>query len=472
MLSRSSLATKKNSISITVSMYDLKDVPGKGSGLVATKKIPQGTRILCEEPVIRIPHSYDQLGSETLQRYVHEQVNALTDQKREAFLALRNIYPYKNPIEQSIGIVSTNALPIDDGDTGAGIFLSASRINHACDNNAQKNWNENIKRHTVHALRDINEGEEITVYYLAVHNSRGARQEALRAKFKFSCSCHLCSLPASQSQLNDEILAEIDRLDRLVGQRGLEGMIKSPLRILGYLDRENQLYDITGADDPGLSRVYWDAAQVAIVHGDLARGRIFAERAVRGWRISAGSDSHKVIKYGALAREPSQIPGYGISMHWKTKVDEVPNALESKEFEDWLWKREQSPRSGAQVGLRNRAIFPAFSGLPDEGGVDLDFYKGPSEPSQHWCFLAEIVDFDFLTRLHMEISDIDGTNIPLFFYTDGRGRELESARIQKGYTVAILYAQQHAFMFDKPGIRHENPARLKVQIPKTIQFCA
>jgi SET domain-containing protein len=45
----------------------------------------------------------------------------------------------------------------------AGIFLDACRINHACDNNAQKSWNENIKRHTIHALRDIEKDEEITI---------------------------------------------------------------------------------------------------------------------------------------------------------------------------------------------------------------------------------------------------------------------------------------------------------------------
>lgn len=452
-------------------MYDLKDVLGKGKGLVATRKILQGTRILCEEPVIQTPHNHDQLGNEKLQKSVRQQVNALTEQERQAFLGLHNIYPYKNPIEQYIGIIRTNALPIEDGETGGGIFLEASRINHACDNNAQKSWNENIKRHTIHALRDINEGEEITIYYLAAHNSRQARQEALGAKFKFSCSCRLCSLPPEQIARNDEVLEEIHSLDCLVGQRGLEGILSSPLETLRYLDREIQLYEMTGPDDPGLSRVYLDAAQVAIVHGDLARGHIFAERAVRGWRISGGSDSKHVIEYGALPQNPSQLPLYGLSMLWKTRMNDVPNALESTEFEDWLWKREKSPRLGARVGLRNREIFPAFNGLPDERYVDLGFYRGgPGQPNRHWCFLAEIVDFSFFTRLHMEIRDIDGRKVPLFFYTDGRGSELESAKIQSGYTVAILYAQQHAFMFDEPGIRHEDPARLKVQLPKTIQF--
>ena len=118
-------------------MYELKDVPGKGKGLVATINVPQGTRILCEEAVIRTPHNHDLLGSENLQRYVRQQVNALTEQKRLAFLSLHNIYPYKNSTEQYIGIIHTNAFPIEDGETGGGVFLEASRINHACDNNTQ-----------------------------------------------------------------------------------------------------------------------------------------------------------------------------------------------------------------------------------------------------------------------------------------------------------------------------------------------
>lgn len=444
-------------------MYELKDVPGKGKGLVATAKIPQGTRILCEEAVIRFPHIHDQRVNKSLQRCICQLVNALTEQQRLAFLSLHNIYPYKNHAEQYIGIIRTNAFSIEDDGSGGGVFLEASRINHACDNNSQKGWNENIKRHTVHALREINEGEEITIYYLAVHNSRQARQEALRAKFKFSCSCRICSLPRKQIKENDEILKEIDHLDYLVGQCGLQGILSSPLRTLRYLDREIQLYNMTGPDDPGLSRVYMDAAQVAIAHGDLARGRIFAERAVRSWRISGGSDSKNVIKFGTLPQNPSQLQLYGMSMQWKTAVDDVPNAFESTELEDWLWKRGKSPSSGAQVGLHDRAIFPAFSGLPDNRDVDLNFYKTSDQPHQHWCFLAEILNFDFLTRLHMEIRDVDGRKIPLFFYTDGRGRELEFAKIQRGYTIAILYAQQHAFLYDKPGIRHEDPARVKVK---------
>jgi hypothetical protein len=77
-------------------------------------------------------------------------------------------------------------------------------------------------------------------------------------------------------------------------------------------------------------------------------------------------------------------------------------------------------------------------------------------------FLAEIVDFRTLVRLQMTIRDVEGMTIPLFFHTEGRGSELNPSLVQKGYTVAILYAEFHAFSFWKPGIRLEEPTNIKV----------
>jgi hypothetical protein len=38
-------------------IYALQEVLGKGKGLVATRKIPRGTRILSEEPIVRVPEA-------------------------------------------------------------------------------------------------------------------------------------------------------------------------------------------------------------------------------------------------------------------------------------------------------------------------------------------------------------------------------------------------------------------------------
>ncbi|KAI9836771.1 MAG: hypothetical protein M1819_000936 [Sarea resinae] len=433
-------------------IYAFRDVLGKGKCLVAIENISKGTRILSEKPIIKVPQHEPE--SEQLLASVCQQVDALSEHQRRAFLSMHNIHVYRNAAEQYLGIEQTPS-PLKPTEVKAGCFSK-----HA------KNWNENIKQHTVHALRDISEGEEITIYYLGIHNSREARREALQAGFGFTCSCHLCSLPPEQSRESDSRLDEIYRLDSLIDRGGIEGIWSSPLRTLRYVDQQVCLYNEQGPDDAGLARAFFDAAQIAITHGDLARGRIFAERAVSAWRIANGGDSTEVVEYGILARDPSKHELHGISMKWRTTIDEAPCGLEPKDFEDWLWRREKPKHPGQVADLRSRTTFPCFIDLPNMNDVDPDFCESSDivthRPRRHWCFLREIVDFVTLVRLQMEIKDVDGTQFPLYFYTDGRGSELAPAQVQRGYTVAILNAQRRAFVFDKPGIRHEDPRMIKV----------
>jgi len=129
-------------------------------------------------------------------------------------------------------------------------------------------------------VRGICKGEEITIYYLGVDKNREDRREALQAKFGFTCLCRLCSLPPEQSQESDRRLEEIYQLDGLIGQGGVDGILSSPLRTLHYVDQLVRLYNERRPGHLGLPRAFLDAAQIAIANGDLARGRIFAERAL------------------------------------------------------------------------------------------------------------------------------------------------------------------------------------------------
>jgi hypothetical protein len=62
------------------SMYTLRDVPGKGKGLVASEKIPKGTRILSEKPVITTPER--QRNAEWLKTHIFQQVGSLDEYQR------------------------------------------------------------------------------------------------------------------------------------------------------------------------------------------------------------------------------------------------------------------------------------------------------------------------------------------------------------------------------------------------------
>ncbi|KAF2807047.1 SET domain-containing protein [Mytilinidion resinicola] len=430
-------------VTASLPMYAVEDVPGKGKGLIATKDIPKGTRIISEKPIIASGRHVADM--EQLQIRICQQVSSLSEGQQREFFSMDNIYPYTNSTERWRGIFRTNALRIGPVLDEEGIFFKACRINHACDNNAQNFWNENLNQLTIHAVRDIRKGEEITISYLGSRRNRRARQEELWENFKFTCSCRLCSLPPDQSRDSDSKLDRIHELDCIIDQGGVPGLVSSARRMLSYIDEQVRLWNELTPNEVSLARAYPDAFQIAIANGDLARGRIFAERLVPLYLTTIGDDSPEVIQYSKLVRDPATHDYYGMSMKWKTTLDEVPQGLGPKEFEDWLWKRRKETAQGQLAGLRDPETFPSFDDLPDERDFESKYFEcrdmANRRPVRHWCFLAEIRDFDFFVRLHMTVKD---------------------SQIQKGYTVAILYAVRHAFMSCEPGIRHENPQMMKI----------
>ncbi|KAI0365729.1 SET domain-containing protein [Pilatotrama ljubarskyi] len=80
---------------------------------------------------------------------------------------------------------------------GHGVFPLASRLfNHSCVPNAVCKYvirrSEPVLMQVV-ALRDIEEGEEITIPYLDPALPYQTRQEALRVNYGFECNCRLCA---------------------------------------------------------------------------------------------------------------------------------------------------------------------------------------------------------------------------------------------------------------------------------------
>ncbi|KAF7955659.1 hypothetical protein EAE96_004585 [Botrytis aclada] len=400
--------------------YALKDVPGKGKGLVATQQIPKGTRIIEERPVMtrpkRVPTGYS----------LRNQFEALNDQQRQAFLSLENIHPHNNLDERYFGIFKTNALPMRNEDEG-GLFIEACRINHACDNNAFGNWNANIQKHTIHALRDIQEGEEITISYL------GSRP------------C-LCVLPAEESRQMDREILNVGRIMPLIPSV----FMRFPLQALRYMDQTVQLLTGKEMGVKLLGGLFAEASKMHIGHGDLARGRIMAEKATPYLVICNGSDSPQVLENQHRANHPSMNAYYGLSSQdWATSVNDIPANLDPNAFEDWLWRREglqnlqvyfESPNS-----FLNTSIFPAFLELPRKGKTSPDFYENAGtfnyRPRRHWCFL-----------------DIDDAEVEIRLETNARDI---APKVRKAHTVAVIYAQGQGITTE-PEIRLKDAALLQI----------
>ncbi|KAF2477434.1 SET domain-containing protein [Lindgomyces ingoldianus] len=409
-------------------LYTIQEIAGKGRGVLAATSITKGTRIISEPPLFRVFRGGS--SKEQLHEAILKTIADLNGEQRQQFLALHNAFDDESGPE--LGRVRTNALPLGSDAIEGGIFLDSSRINHSCIQNAQNTWNEDLQKLTIHALRDISEGEEITIFYLTDRPNRQARSEALLSSFRFTCSCSLCSLPTNERHKSDTNLDEIKRLDELIG----DGMtiFSAPLQALHNVRKLLALLDNEGFADASVPRAYYDAFQIAITHGDMARASIFAERAA----------SNRIME--RYAKDPSEHSAYGYTGKWRTEMVDIPSGLDKDAYEGWLWKEEQNLPGDNDINMEYLGIIDGFH----------------YSPIKHWCFLGEIIEVETIFRLRLIVKDKANHRVPIAFHTDEGGQELDQALLQHGYTVAILYAEHHGFLDMTEGIRHEVPSNIKI----------
>lgn len=322
----------KEDMDLSGRLYSIVSIDGKGKGMVATQKIAKGTRILAEAPIFRVPR--DNPDARAVGQIVADEINRLTEDQKRAFLDLTNCYPTaaSGPTGlhgHLLGIARTNVLPLGSNARSGGVFLEASRINHSCRHNAQNTWNDNIGCITIHALREIDQGEEITITYMASTTEYGERQRWLKEKFKFDCGCALCSLPRDQRERSDERLRELDVLDRCIGRCYFDLGEPEVKGALYLIHRMLNLFDEEGIWDMSIARAYNDAYRIASLSGDELRARIFAERTWEARRVAEGSDSPVTIKMKEAAEK-------------RADAGQPPDGMSGTEFENWLWRLDGS----------------------------------------------------------------------------------------------------------------------------------
>ncbi|CZT11988.1 uncharacterized protein RAG0_15988 [Rhynchosporium agropyri] len=139
-----------------VAPFEIKDILGKGKGLVARFNISKGTRLVCEEPLLTV----GPMPPDELERFLATKLKAISRETQRQFLSLHNNLPGKNPFS---GIFKTNALPCGSGSSIGGVYPTLCLINHSCMPNAHNNWNSAEEHETIYAIRSIKKGDEITI---------------------------------------------------------------------------------------------------------------------------------------------------------------------------------------------------------------------------------------------------------------------------------------------------------------------
>lgn len=459
-------------------MFEITEVPFKGKGLVATLFISKGTRILAEAPMLTIKSRMAKgpngaLYAQFVLDEVTEQVAKLTEEQRTMFEKMNNVHPFENVAEKYVGIVRTVSYVMDSGseDERVGVFPMAAYVNNNCSPNAHKNWNANIGRYTVHAVRDISPGDEITVFYLAKPHALRTRRALLWKGFQFICTCDACSLPQLLSDALDRQLEQIKELNMSI-QAKIDNRadLVTPHRILLMLRDLVGLHKTASmpAVGLGLGRAYLDAAMVCLRNGDEARGHAFLQEVVAELITACGDDDAGLVRYRELVANPRLDPEFGMTCMWATAItegDPYHNMRwlgQVEAFEEWLWAR-----AVYTMPMAARDKFLPLSRLPAEGNVDYTFHSGNDHEQQdrvahrHWAFAGQISHVVYDPVWLVYVRDVEDREVIFAVYAEV-GHLINKSLYKTNTTLIVMYEEWLGFHPDFSHIHRVHVRRTKV----------
>ena len=334
-------------------MYDFASAGDKGVGVFATEDIPCGTRVLSDHPLfvldrcttlniykafLRLPKTQQQQylalthwdgtllrrqnnnGAESSRAFTSDHNSEMQEtvklQQYAEELTATNVGTDAIPsldLEEGakvVAIFNTNSFGCNAIENGAGIFLKPSRLNHSCLPNAIFDWNDLLGELTIHAQRDIAAGEEVTIPYVGLLQSRVVRRSQLQRNWGFCCRCRACELADGPSRI-----ASCERRIRLGELNG---------RVPTYWGK-------------GMARPSWDGTCTEIL-------KLLEEEGLRGWEMG------KTYVYRALCWFDACYSNHS-----------VRQALQTRQDPKRPWEASRGSRAdGFGFGFRNGLLRPGF----------------------------------------------------------------------------------------------------------------
>ncbi|KAF8513962.1 hypothetical protein JB92DRAFT_2811742 [Gautieria morchelliformis] len=188
--------------------YEIRDAPGKGLGVFATRNIAFGEIIVVERPLIVMPllllcspGRTEAERKENTQLTIAALVASLNPDDRRTFFSLSNCKKTLD-LGEIFGIIMTNAIKLPVPcvpETYACVCPTISRVNHSCGPNTAFTFDMKTFSMCLQAGRDIPVSTEITASYCTETLSRVERLRELDEKYDFTCTCSYCARPSAAS---------------------------------------------------------------------------------------------------------------------------------------------------------------------------------------------------------------------------------------------------------------------------------
>ncbi|KZT57212.1 SET domain-containing protein [Calocera cornea HHB12733] len=276
------------------------DVPGKGSGLRATRDIPRGQTFLLERPLLTCMHTMDVDISTNFDMILDK---SMTKEHKKAYYKLHNCKPKGPGMIESLSIMRTNGLPaewpFDTSDSQSAVFETISRANHSCVPNATYDWSFKHFSGALRSVVPIKAGAEITISYTSkMFSSAAERKAELLEKYAFECTCPSCTFSPPRQKKSDERREALGKRDPL----RLDNNFLDETRIESGYDDPYIVETLNMCDSEGLIEQRADMlvayarfeAMRSALTGDFSRAEELAKRAIKeikkiGYHTSWGS---------------------------------------------------------------------------------------------------------------------------------------------------------------------------------------
>ncbi|KAL0930504.1 uncharacterized protein CTRU02_214579 [Colletotrichum truncatum] len=288
-------------------LFRVVEMPGKGLGLIAAKKIKRGQSIMTLPPAIVIHRRFiDDVDLENQYRLLDIAVNNLPKATREVFLS---------QMGQSGGhkvhdIIHTNSfemrLAIKDGHH-FGNYPEVSRFNHDCRPNVAFYIDSDLRHHT-QAVRNIEPGEELTISYVDSLSSRQVRQDRAKRNWGFGCTCKQCSLPPALVKDSDDRLWKMWQMEQELSDWNSITFDEDTIEALIKLYREENLDKSHGYGAYRLAALNYNSIQ------NEKKALEYTKKAVEQLVLEQGPKAKDLADILALLQEPKAHWSWGKRM--------------------------------------------------------------------------------------------------------------------------------------------------------------
>ncbi|KAJ8503549.1 hypothetical protein ONZ45_g10762 [Pleurotus djamor] len=284
--------------------FVIKDINGRGMGMVATRDYALGDMIASERPLLiccvtgrtSVPRPEDpndpsyqsylvkakEESFAYIERMLEQAVERMDEPNRSQFLALSNCHTdeVSPPCPPLMGIVRTNGFLIHfaKGETEfpySSVFNNLSRVNHSCSHNATSTWDPVSVSRQLYALRPIAKGEEITTTYMG-NSTPYEKRKGLMQGYRITCDCKACSSPQSYLARLDAVKDKenVSSIMKWCTNPALPDdlLLKPTMGLLELIEKEGQ------QGHPAYRRVLFHLALIYTALGDDATAWDYLEK--------------------------------------------------------------------------------------------------------------------------------------------------------------------------------------------------